>query len=202
MSTNAPATPEGVTTLVVGEDCRGTQGRQTSSKQKGNRPILPWRGIMGEGGSWPGFGLFPSLPPSLFESSVAMWHDSRGQGTLVLTFNVREVEHIENSPARDVNMPARTVVEETTIFSGQRHSSREMLEGQTEPAALRWEVGPGKGDGPPQGTPSREAGGRQAVTAVRNWGRASAGLGSLLCKCEEIRAELRTPGSLRWYFKA
>jgi hypothetical protein len=45
---------------------------------------------MGEGGSWPGLGLFLSLPPSLFKFSVTMWHDSRGQGTLVLTPNVRE----------------------------------------------------------------------------------------------------------------
>lgn len=127
---------------------------------------------MGEGGSWPGFGLFPSLPPSLFESSVAMWHDSRGQGTLVLTSNVREVEHIENSPACDVNMPARTVVEEATIFSGQRHSSREMLEGQTEPAALRWEVGPGKGDGPPRAHPAgRQVGGRQSLQLETGAGR-------------------------------
>lgn len=47
----------------------------------------------------------------------------------------------------------------------------------------------------PQGTPSGEAGGRQAVTAVRNWGRPSAGLGSLLCKCEEIRVSCEPQGA-------
>lgn len=82
---------------------------------------------MGEGGSWPELGLFPSLPLLSLASQVAMWHDSRGQGTLVLTSNVREAEHIENSLACDANMPARTVAEEAAILSGQGNSSRELL---------------------------------------------------------------------------
>lgn len=87
----------------------------------------------------------------------------------------------------------RMVAEEAIIFSGQGHCSRgscETLKDRQEPAALRWEVGPGKGDGPPRAQPAgRQVGGRLSL-AVRDWGRASAGLGSLLCKCEEIRAEL------------
>lgn len=45
----------------------------------------------------------------------------------MLTSNVREAEHIENSLARDANTPARTVAEEAAILSGQGHSSKELL---------------------------------------------------------------------------
>lgn len=170
---------------------RGAQaGELPQSRTGATGPYYPGEGSPG-GWKLARAWSLPISPLSLFGFSVAMWHDSGGPGTLVLTSNVREEEHIENSLACNDNTPARTVTEEATIFSRQGHSSREMLigglEGQTGAGIL--EMGGGareRGWTLHQGTPSREAGGRQAVTAVRNWDRASAGLGSLLCKCEEI----------------
>lgn len=72
-------------------------------------------------------------------------------------------------------MPARMVAEEVIIFSGQGHTSRgscETLKDRQEPAAWRWEVGPGKGDGPPRTHPvGRQVGGRLSLQLETGAGR-------------------------------
>lgn len=140
----------------------------------------------------------PSLPISLWILSGPVARQQR-PGDPGADIQCQRGRAHREQPKCDANMPAGTVAEEATISSGQRHFSGEMLmwglEGQTGAGSLEMGDGARERGWTPQETPSREAGGRQPVTAVRNWGRASAGLGSLLCKCEEIRGSCEPQGA-------